>query len=106
MDAIAMHPLAISEFKRPEIALVVAGASADVLGVDLDKVESSKVAEVLGAFPRLAFKREFVRICANVVQRYPQGATRTFMRDIGERRVTSFHVRNICDSIEQAPFAE
>jgi hypothetical protein len=58
-DAIAMHPLAISGFKRPEIALVAAGASADVFGVDLDKVDSSKVAEVLVAFPRLAFKREF-----------------------------------------------
>jgi len=28
------------------------------------------------------------------------------MRDIGERQVASFHVKNICDSIEQAPFAE
>jgi len=32
--------------------------------------------------------------------------TRTFMRDIGEREVPSFKVKNICDSIEQAPFAE
>jgi hypothetical protein len=105
-DAIAMHPLAISGFKRPEIALVGAGASADVLGVGLDKVNSSQMTEVLAAFPRLAFKREFVRSCADVIQRYPQGATRTFMRDIGERQVTSFHVKNICDSIEQAPFAD
>ena len=60
----------------------------------------------LEAFPRLGFKREFVRSCANVVQQYPQGATRTFMRDIGERQVPSFHVKNICDSIEQAPFAD
>ena len=105
-DAIAMHPLAISGFKRPEIQLVAAGASADVLGAGLDKVDPSQVAEVLEAFPRLDFKREFVRSCANVVQQYPQGATRTFMRDIGERQVTSFHVKNICDSIEQAPFAE
>ena len=105
-DAIAMHPLAISGFKRPEIALVAAGASADVLGAGLGKVDPSQVAEVLEAFPRLDFKREFVRSCANVVQQYPQGATRTFMRDIGERQVPSFHVKNICDSIEQAPFAE
>jgi hypothetical protein len=105
-DAMAMHPLAISGFKRPEIALAAAGASAGVLGAGLDKVDSSQMAEVLEAFPRLAFKREFVRSCANVVQQYPQGATRTFMRDIGERQVTSFHVKNICDSIEQAPFPE
>jgi hypothetical protein len=105
-DAIAMHPLTISGFKRPEIALVAAGASADVLGVGLDKVDSSQMAEVLDAFPRLAFKREFVRSCADVVQRYPRGATRTFMRDIGDRQVPSFHAKNICDSIEQAPFAE
>jgi hypothetical protein len=105
-DAIAMHPLAISGFKRPEIALVAAGASADVLGVGLDKVDPSQVGLVLDAFPRLAFKRAFIRSCAHVVQRFPQGATRTFMRDIGEREVPSFKAKNICDSIEQAPFAE
>jgi hypothetical protein len=98
--------LAISGFKRPEIALVATGASADVLGVGLDKVDSSQMTEVLDAFPRLAFKREFVRSCADVVQRYPQSAPRTFMRDIGERQVTSFQVKNICDFIEHAPFAE
>ena len=58
------------------------------------------------AFPRLGFKKAFVKGCADVVRRFPRGATRSFMRDIGERHVPGFQVPNICDAIERAPFTE
>jgi len=105
-DGIAMHPLAISGFKRPEIALVSAGAGADVLGGGLDELSKDHVSAVLAAFPRLGFKGQFVKTCAHVVERYPRGAGRTFMMDIGQREVPSFKVRNICDAIAAAPFAD
>ena len=105
-DGIAMHPYAMSDFKRPEISLVAAGAGADVAGGGLDQLSKEQIAAVVAAFPRLGFKREFVRSCAHVVERYPRGAGRSFMRDIGEREVASFKPRNICDVIDQAPFTE
>jgi hypothetical protein len=105
-DAIAMHPFKMAEFKRPEIALVAAGAEADVVGTALDLLGKEQVAGILAAFPRLDFKRRFVGRCAGVVERYPRGATRSFMRDVGEREVASFKPRNICDSIQAAPFQE
>jgi hypothetical protein len=105
-DGIAMHPLAISQYKRPEIALVGAGAGADVVGAGLDHVSAADRDAVLQAFPRLGFKSAFVATCADVVQRHPAGAARTFMRDIGERNVPGFKVANICDAIEHAPFNE
>jgi hypothetical protein len=105
-DGIAMHPFAVASFKQPEIALVSVGAGADVVGSDLEKIPESAKAAVVGAFPRLGFKHAFVRTCAGVVRQFPQGASRSFMRDIGERNVEEFHPTNICDLIERAPFTE
>ena len=105
-DGIAMHPLAISQYRKPEIALVGAGAGADVVGAGLEDVTASDRDAVLHAFPRLGFKSEFVATCADVVRQHPAGAARTFMRDIGERNVQGFKPANICDAIERAPFSE
>src|SRR6266567_44328 len=105
-DSIAMHPLAIASFKQPEIALVSAGAGADVVGSDLEKIPENAKAAVAHAFPRLDFKHAFVKTCAGVVRRFPRGASRSFMRDIGERNVEEFHPTNICDLIERAAFTE
>jgi len=105
-DGIAMHPSPISDFKRPEIALVGEGAAIDVVGADLDSFTNDQIGAVLTAFPRLGFKRRFVEGCANVVRRYPRGAGRSFMRDIGEREVPGFQPRNICDAIARSAFAD
>jgi len=105
-DGIAMHASAIGSFKRPEIALVGEGAGADVLGPDPAEIPGDKVAETLGAFPRLKFKEQFVKSCAEVITQHPRGAGRSFMRDIGERYVPGFRPRNFCDLMDKAPFAE
>jgi hypothetical protein len=105
-DGIAMHPHAMADHKQPEIALVAAGAGADVLGPDPSQVTGALKNQVVQAFPRLGFKKAFVKSCADVVQRHPRGATRSFMRDIGERHVPGFQPPNICDAIERAPFNE
>jgi HD domain len=105
-DGIALHAQAASEFKRPEISLVAAGAGVDVVGAGLADLSSNAKAEVLAAFPRLKFKTSFVNICADVARRHPRGATRGFMRDIADRYVPDFKARNICDLIEHAPFEE
>jgi hypothetical protein len=105
-DGIAMHATLIGQYKRAEIALVGEGAGADVIGPDFSQVRKSDVEAILLAFPRLKFKDAFVKTCADVVRRHPKGASRSFMRDVGERFVPEFHPRNFCDSVDQAPFAE
>jgi len=105
-DGIAMHASLIGHYKQPEIRLVGEGAGADVIGPDPAQISKREVDEILAAFPRLGFKSAFVTTCADVVRKHPAGAGRSFMRDIGERRVDGFHPRNICDLIEKAPFAE
>jgi hypothetical protein len=105
-DGIAMHPLAISQYRQPEIKLVASGAAADVVVAGLDRISPADRDAVLEAFPRLGFKSEFVATCAEVVRRYPARTKGTFMRDIGERKVTNFHPSNISDTIAQSPFSE
>ena len=105
-DGIAMHPSMIGHFKPPEIALVGEGAGADVLGPDFSQIQKADVEAILKAFPRLGFKTEFVKTCANVVRKHPRGAGRTFMRDVGERYVPEFRPHNFCDMVAQAPFEE
>ncbi len=101
-----MHALRIGQFRQPEIALVGEGAGADVLGPDFSVVKRNDVDEVLKAFPRLKFKEAFVKTCADVVRKYPRGASQTFMRDIRDRYAPDYHSPNFCDRVAQAPFAE
>lgn len=105
-DGIAMHASAIGQFKQPEVALVGAGAGADVLGPDSSEIKRNELQEIVAAYPRLGFKQAFVKTCADVVRRHPKGASRSFMRDIGERYVEGYHPRNFCDLIASAPFPE
>jgi HD domain len=105
-DGIAMHASRIGQFKQPEIALVGAGAGADVLGPDLSAIKKADVDEILRAFPRLEFKNAFLKTCADVVRKHPGGASQSFMRDIRDRYLSDFHTTNFCDRVLQAPFAE
>lgn len=105
-EGIAMHASPIGQYKQPEIALVGAGAGADVLGPDSSQIKSAEVSEILKAFPRLGFKQSFVKTCADVIRKHPRGASRSFMRDIRERYVPEFHPTNFCDQIAAAPFSE
>jgi hypothetical protein len=105
-DGIAMHAAPIGQFKRPEIALVGEGAGADVVGPDFSEIKKADVEAILRAFPRMRFKDAFVKTCADVVRKHPRGASRSFMRDVGERYVPEFHPRNFCDLVAQSPFEE
>lgn len=105
-DGIAMHASLIGQFKRPEVALVGAGAGADVIGPDPAQMQRTAVEEVVKVFPRLGFKNAFMNTCTDVVRNHLKGASRSFMRDIGERYVPDFHPQNFCDLVAQAPFSE
>ena len=91
--------------KRPEIALVSAGAGIDV-GVRGNHLNKKDVDQVVQAFPRRSFKKEYQRVLAEIVSRKPQTAYGNFMSDIGKRHVPGFEAPNICDIIEAASFDE
>ena len=91
--------------KRPEIALVSAGAGIDV-GVLGDHLNKKDVDQVVQAFPRRNFKKEYQRVLAEIVSRKPRTAFGNFMSDIGKRHIPGFETPNFCDLIEAASFDE
>ena len=94
--------------KRPEIALVSAGAVVDVFGFGVDQLPKEAVAQVIEAFPRMGFKKDYQKVLAEVVARKRKLETTsfTFMADIGERHVPGYHAPNFCDLMNEAPFAD
>ncbi|MDI1263426.1 MAG: metal-dependent phosphohydrolase [bacterium] len=61
-DTIALHPLDINLHKEPEARVVQAGILADVIGVGVGSIEPSLVDEVVRAFPRSGFKKNFFEL--------------------------------------------
>ncbi len=77
-----------------------------MVGPDFVQIKKADLDEVLEAFPRMQFKTSFLKTCANVVRKHPRGASRSFMRDVGDRYVADFHPPNFCDLVIRAPFPE
>lgn len=106
-DAVAFHTSrGIVERKRPEIALVSAGAGVDVLGLGFDRLPKAAVDQVVAAFPRPGFKKAYQKVLAEVVARKPRTAGLTFLADIGRRHVAGYKAPNYCDLMDAAPFPD
>jgi len=106
-DAVALHTSrGIVERKRPEIALVSAGAGADVAGFGIDQLPKEAVAQVIAAFPRPGFKKAYQKVMAEIVVRKPGTATGNFLAGIGERHVPGYKAPNLCDLMDAAPFVD
>jgi HD domain len=106
-DAVALHTSrGIVERKRPEIALVSAGAGADVIGFGVEQLPTGAVAQVIAAFPRVGFKKDYQKVLAEIVARKPETTPFIFLADIGERHVPGYNAPNFCDLMNSAPFAD
>jgi hypothetical protein len=106
-DAVALHTSrGIVERKRPEIALVSAGAGADVVGFGIDQLPRGAVAQVIAAFPRPGFKKAYQKVMAEIVVRKPATAMGNFLAAVGERHVPGYRAPNFCDLMDAAPFAD
>jgi hypothetical protein len=106
-DAVALHTSrGIVERKRPEIALVSAGAGADVLGFGVDQLPRGALAQVVAAFPRPGFKKAYQKVMAEIVARKPETAAGNFLAAVGERHVPGYRAPNFCDLMDAAPFAD
>jgi hypothetical protein len=106
-DAVALHTSnGIVERKRPEIALVSAGAGADVVGFGVAQLPREAVAQVIAAFPRPGFKKTYQKVLAEIVARKPETAMGNFLAWVGERHVPGYKAPNLCDLMDAAPFTD
>jgi hypothetical protein len=106
-DAVALHTsIGIVHRKRPEIALVSAGAGADVVGFGITQLPREAVAQIIAAFPRPGFKKGYQKVMAEIVARKPETAMENFLASVGERHVSGFKATNFCDLMDAAPFTD
>jgi hypothetical protein len=104
-DAIALHTTAgVPPRKRPEIALVQLGAAIDIGLVPL-AAAGDAAADILGTWPRLAFKRCLPQALLAAYRRGPASLTSQVVADTVEREL-GVRGPNLYDVIVNAPFAE
>jgi len=106
-DAIALHTsVGIASRKRPEIALVHIGAGVDVLGLGLDALSPSLVAETIDALPRHDFKTAFFATLVETLEQAPQSATLTWMSQTANEHVAGCRCPSFACLVQNAPFDE
>lgn len=95
-DAIALHlDLVTADDERPEVAGTHLGALADVVGLRIDELPPSLVAELIEAHPRLRMKESVVELVEAEVKAKPYSPFATIVRTL-----------SVPDLIHAAPFAE
>ena len=70
-DTIMLHTMDHNLYRQPEARMVQGGILADVVGVGIGALDKRAVAEVVAAFPRLGFKREFARLLLREAEEKP-----------------------------------
>jgi hypothetical protein len=106
-DAIALHTsIGIASRKRPEIALVHIGAGVDVLGMGLDSLPPTLVAETIEALPRHDFKSAFFSTLIETLSQNPQSATMTWLSEIANEHVPGCRLPRFASLMKNTPFHE
>ncbi|HXY76649.1 MAG TPA: hypothetical protein VEH54_07045 [Steroidobacteraceae bacterium] len=82
--AVQMHdgPWALTRRQGSEARLVALGAGIDVYGPDPGELEPRALEEVLAAFPRLDFKRQFTALLSAHCERKPNSQRATWLEGL------------------------
>lgn len=106
-DAIALHTsVGIVTRKAPEIASVAIGAGLDATGQGLADLAPADVAEVVAAYPRLAFKTSSVAGIISYCERKPNTLLLHPWESVARRPIPDLPLPFLEDVILSAPFAE
>lgn len=106
-NAVALHTTpGISQFMRPEIALVQAGAGMDVAGRGYDQFSDAERKAVLAAFPREAdFKSGIIDAFYQGMKHRPDSTFGTFNDDFLACKDPHFHRVDMCAVIHASQWA-
>ena len=104
-EAVALHTTpGITEYMRPEIALVRAGVIMDVSGAGYDDYTPQQRDDVSAAFPRHDFKNEFIEIQARSAMKKPQTTIGTINADFIAHCDPTYHRPSLCARIHDSPW--
>ncbi|MBV9061759.1 MAG: hypothetical protein JOY77_02385 [Alphaproteobacteria bacterium] len=106
--AVALHDarFAVLEHQSAAAMLVALGAGSDVLGPDADMIDARRSAEIVAAFPRLAFKKNFTALLVDHCRRKPLSQRSTWLEGLCRDTSPSAWTAKLADAIAAAPFAE
>jgi hypothetical protein len=103
--AIALHTTPdVPQYMQPEIALTNAGVLADVVGIGYDEYTPEQRNEVIVAFPRGNFKKEFIHAQTCSALKKPQTTFGTVNVEYIEYSDPTFRKPNVCTRIHNAPW--
>jgi putative nucleotidyltransferase with HDIG domain len=106
-EAIALHTTpGVTQYMRPEVALLYLGVGLDVLGRGFDQFPSELRDEIVAKYPRKNFKGEFLRAYFDGFAHKPATTYGTVNASICERFMPEFRSPNACDLIAASPFPD
>ncbi|MFB7338330.1 HD domain-containing protein [Streptomyces adustus] len=106
-QAVALHTTPeIPWHMAPEVALVTAGVEADVLGLGLDEIHASDLAEVVSLHPRPDFKRQILKEFTDGIAHRPLTTFGNVKADVLERYTPGYRRENFVDIILDSDWPE
>jgi hypothetical protein len=106
--AVALHDarFALVEHENSTAMLVALGAGSDVLGPDADMIDARHSPEIVAAFPRLAFKKQFTELLVDHCRRKPLSQRGTWLEGLCRDTSPCAWSARLVDAIAAAPIAE
>ncbi|WP_263419439.1 HD domain-containing protein [Terriglobus albidus] len=106
-EAIALHTTpGITQYMRPEVALLYSGVGLDVLGRGFDQFPSELRDEIVSRYPRKHFKERFIQEYFAGFAHKPATTYGTVNASICERLIPGYNAPNACDVIAASPFPD
>ena len=106
-QAIALHTTpGVTQYMRPEVALLYSGVGLDVLGRGFDQFPSELREKIVAEYPRKHFKEGFIQEYFAGFAHKPGTTYGTVNASTCERLIPGYTTPNACDVIAASPFPD
>jgi hypothetical protein len=106
-EAIALHTTpGVTQYMRPEVALLYSGVGLDVLGKGFDQFPSELRDEIVAKYPRKHFKESFLRAYFEGFAHKPGTTFGTVNAGVCERFIPDYKSPNASDAMLASPFPD
>jgi HD domain len=106
-EAIALHTTpGVTQYMRPEVALLYSGVGLDVLGKGLEEFPADLREKIVGQYPRKNFKEEFLKAYFEGFAHKPHTTYGTVNVGVCERFIPGFKNLNSSELMAGSPFPD
>lgn len=106
-EAIALHTTpGVTQYMRPEVALLYSGVGLDVLGRGLEEFPADVRQQIVAQYPRKNFKEEFIKTYFAGFAHKPETTYGTVNVGVCERFIPGFKNLNACELMAGSPFPD